>query len=131
MSARSPSPDADELPSGSPGPVRTCIGCRARERTTELFRVVAVNGVVVPDPRQRLSGRGAWLHPDPGCLAIAERRRAFGRALRRAEPLDTSTIRRFLDDRESNGRSTEQGAGPRTADSPDSPSTTGKQVDPS
>ncbi len=131
MSARSPSPDADELPSGSPGPVRTCIGCRARERTTELFRVVAVNGVLVPDPRHRLPGRGAWLHPDPGCLAIAERRRAFGRALRHAGPLDTSTIRRFLDDRGSDGSTTEPGAGPHTAAAPDPPSTTGKQVDPS
>lgn len=27
-------------------------------------------------------GRGAWLHPDPRCLAVAVKRRAFGRALR-------------------------------------------------
>lgn len=27
-------------------------------------------------------GRGAWLHPDPDCLAEAVRRRAFARALR-------------------------------------------------
>jgi predicted RNA-binding protein YlxR (DUF448 family) len=27
-------------------------------------------------------GRGAWLHPDPACLAEAVRRRAFTRALR-------------------------------------------------
>ena len=49
-----------QLPAGSPGPVRTCVGCRARERSTELLRVVAVDGVVVPDPgtASRVGGRG-------------------------------------------------------------------------
>ncbi len=27
-------------------------------------------------------GRGAWIHPDPTCLATAVTRRAFSRALR-------------------------------------------------
>jgi len=51
-----------------------------------LLRVVAVSDRavtgVVPDPARRRPGRGAHLHPDPACLALAERRRAFGRALR-------------------------------------------------
>jgi predicted RNA-binding protein YlxR (DUF448 family) len=87
-------------PTGSVDPVRTCIGCRVRERSTELLRVVAVDGVVIPDPRRRLPGRGAWLHPTPECLDVAERRRAFGRALRvpkiDAEHLDTTEVRRIL-----------------------------------
>jgi len=58
---------------------------------------VAVAGFVTPDPRRRLPGRGAWLHPDPGCLDTAERRRAFGRALRVSEHLDTSRVRQVLD----------------------------------
>ena len=37
---------------------------------------------VVPDPRRAHAGRGAWLHPDPACVELAQRRRAFGRALR-------------------------------------------------
>ena len=83
--------------SGFAGPVRTCIGCRRRQRATDLLRVVAVDGVLIPDPRHRLPGRGAWLHPDPGCLDMAERRRAFGRALRVSEHLDTSKVRHLLE----------------------------------
>jgi predicted RNA-binding protein YlxR (DUF448 family) len=62
--------------------------------------VVAVEAageiVVVPDPHHRLAGRGAWLHPDPSCLELAERRRAFPRALRRAGPLDSCAVREFV-----------------------------------
>src|SRR6478609_11360987 len=81
------------------GPVRTCIGCRTRDRSTVLLRVMAVDGIVVPDPRCRLPGRGAWLHPDPGCLDVAERRRAFGRALRVPGQPDTSEVREFCQHR--------------------------------
>ena len=81
---------------GSAGPARMCIGCRRKQRATELLRVVAVDGVIIPDLRHRLPGRGAWLHPDPGCLDMAERRRAFGRALRVSEQLDTSKVRLLL-----------------------------------
>jgi uncharacterized protein len=38
--------------------------------------------VVVPDPRRRAAGRGAWVHPDPACVEQAIKRRAFVRALR-------------------------------------------------
>ena len=37
---------------------------------------------VVPDPRGTAPGRGAHLHPTAACFALAERRRAFARALR-------------------------------------------------
>ena len=40
-----------------------------------------------------MPGRGAHLHPDPDCLALAERRRAFGRALRVEGPLDLTLVR--------------------------------------
>jgi hypothetical protein len=57
-----------------------------------------VDGVwaVVPDPRRRHAGRGAWVHPDRACLDLAERRRAFARALRRSGPLDLSALREFV-----------------------------------
>jgi uncharacterized protein len=52
-----------------------------------LLRIVAVEHSadqvsVVPDPTRSRPGRGAHLHRDPGCLALAQRRRAFARALR-------------------------------------------------
>jgi uncharacterized protein len=82
------------------GPVRTCVGCRVRASRAVLLRVVAVEAggevVVAPDPHHRLAGRGAWLHPDPSCLDLAERRRAFPRALRRGGPLDSSAVREFV-----------------------------------
>jgi predicted RNA-binding protein YlxR (DUF448 family) len=53
---------------------------------------------VVPDPGRRLPGRGANVHPEPSCLDLAERRRAFPRALRRSGPLDTAALREFVAD---------------------------------
>jgi len=67
-----------------------------------LLRVVAVGGAtvgyatVIPDPKRRQQGRGAHIHPDPTCLAQAERRRAFGRALRVTGVLDTGPLREFV-----------------------------------
>ena len=86
-------------------PVRTCIGCRRRTAATELFRVVVTPGPigtpvsVVPDPGRRLPGRGAWLHPDPDCVALATRRHAFGRALRVPEPVDAGAVGHWVAER--------------------------------
>nr|WP_308215925.1 YlxR family protein [Pseudonocardia humida] len=79
------------------GPVRTCIGCRTRAEAGGLLRVAVVDGAVVPDPRRRLPGRGAWLHPVPECLDRAERRSAFPRAFRAGGPLDTARVRVHID----------------------------------
>lgn len=75
------------------GPVRTCLGCRERGSRASLLRVVVDAGRVIPDPAARLPGRGAWLHPN--CMGAAERRKAFGRALRVASP-DLGPLRAWL-----------------------------------
>ena len=80
----------------TPIPVRTCVGCRERVPVTELLRVVVRNGALLPDPRRRLPGRGASLHPTPECLHAAERRRAFARALRSSAPLEAGPLRALV-----------------------------------
>ena len=78
---------------------RTCVGCRTRADKTTLVRLVAIGGsegsptwIVTPDPHGSLPGRGAHLHPDPRCLELARRRRAFGRALHVEGPLDLGLV---------------------------------------
>jgi predicted RNA-binding protein YlxR (DUF448 family) len=75
---------------------RTCIGCRNRAAAFELIRFVSTGSGddlrLQPDPSRRLPGRGAHLHPDPACFALAERRRAFGRALRLSGVPDTGLL---------------------------------------
>jgi predicted RNA-binding protein YlxR (DUF448 family) len=93
------------------GPVRTCIGCRKRAAAAELLRVVVAPApaepanraateapglLAVPDPRCRAPGRGAWLHRDPGCVALAERRRAFSRALRVPGYVDPAPVAEYV-----------------------------------
>ena len=96
---------------GIDGPVRTCIGCRQRAAKRELLRVVAgpeTHGqakarVVVPDPRGTAPGRGAHLHPTLECFELAERKRAFARALRHnaggnggGAPLSLDVLRQYI-----------------------------------
>ncbi|HTZ43533.1 MAG TPA: YlxR family protein [Jatrophihabitans sp.] len=87
--------------------VRTCVGCRQRAPATDLLRVVAGPAArtdeaggpvrdVLPDPRARAAGRGAWVHPDPSCVTLAERRRAYGRALRCGVRLDPAAVRHYV-----------------------------------
>ena len=91
----------------SHGMARTCVGCRRCDVRSALLRVVAewndtgehVARVVV-DPRLRLPGRGAWLHPTPECLDLAVRRKAFGRALRVKAFLDVAAVNAYVEARE-------------------------------
>ena len=82
------------------GPIRTCVGCRKRAPAFDLLRFVAAGAEddlkLQPDPSRRLPGRGAHLHPDPACFALAERRRAFGRALRLTGVLDAGPLAEHL-----------------------------------
>jgi uncharacterized protein len=62
----------------------------------ELLRLVVIDGCLTPDPKGRLPGRGAHLHPDLECLDLAVRRRAFSRAFRAQGALDTTVLRNYL-----------------------------------
>jgi predicted RNA-binding protein YlxR (DUF448 family) len=52
---------------------------------------------LIPDPRHRLPGRGAWLHPTGDCLDQALRRRAFGRALRTSAAPDPAAVTAYVE----------------------------------
>ncbi|WP_297104374.1 YlxR family protein [Tessaracoccus sp.] len=66
-------------------PIRTCIGCRARDEQGALLRLVRRGDVVVDGTRPRLSGRGAYVHA--GCLDLAVKRQAIRRAFGAAATL--------------------------------------------
>lgn len=77
------------------------MGCRQRAAVSELLRVVAIASVtdsgsaqfsLRPDFRRALPGRGAHVHPVAGCLALALRRHAFGRALRITGVIDAGEL---------------------------------------
>ena len=77
-------------------PVRTCVGCKERAAKSSLLRLVVAGDVIVPDPQARQPGRGAYLHPSQACLELAQRRRAFPRALRVSGPLSTASLVSYL-----------------------------------
>ncbi|WP_314149871.1 YlxR family protein [uncultured Leifsonia sp.] len=76
--------------------VRTCVGCRSRAPRSSLLRVVVRNSELVADTSATLPGRGAWLHPVDGCLDLALKRRAFGRALRVDGTPDPTALKGLL-----------------------------------
>jgi predicted RNA-binding protein YlxR (DUF448 family) len=89
----------------SGGPLRMCLGCRQRGLRSDLVRLVTASltpdlpasvstgscAKVVVDFRKCLPGRGAWLHLSENCFKLAQRRKAFGRALR-ADQVDLSEV---------------------------------------
>jgi predicted RNA-binding protein YlxR (DUF448 family) len=82
--------------------IRTCVGCRQRASAAELLRVVVAPGanqrwVVTVDPQRHAPGRGASVHPTPECVALAERRRAYARALRIPGPVDASAVVEYVE----------------------------------
>ena len=62
-------------------PMRQCLGCREMKPKKELIRAVrSPEGVVSLDFRGKLPGRGAYVCPDPTCLAKARKAKALERA---------------------------------------------------
>ena len=61
-------------------PHRTCVGCRVIAPQHELVRVAVDGARVVLDPRRRLAGRGAYVHPRAACVSVG----GLARGLRRS-----------------------------------------------
>ncbi|MEJ5919643.1 YlxR family protein [Corynebacterium sp. H78] len=80
---------------------RTCIATRQRKPERELLRLVAHRDeegklTVVPDPRRRMPGRGAWITPTTQSWEVADKRRAFGRALKVSTGVDANPVLQYL-----------------------------------
>ncbi|MGO1418376.1 YlxR family protein [Candidatus Corynebacterium faecigallinarum] len=98
-------------PSAAAGPKRTCIATRNVLPDSQLLRcVVQRDGHVtvgesgsgegstrvVPDPRRRLPGRGAWITATRKAYETAVQRRAFARALNVPAETDTSDVLEYI-----------------------------------
>ena len=63
-------------------PQRQCMGCRERRAKKEMIRVVRTpEGNVNLDFGGKMNGRGAYICPNPDCLAKAIRSKALDRSL--------------------------------------------------
>ncbi|NLS44936.1 MAG: YlxR family protein [Firmicutes bacterium] len=63
-------------------PQRTCVGCRLVKSKWDLIRIVRTpDGNVEIDPTSKLSGRGAYICPDPECFDSAVKGKRLDKAL--------------------------------------------------
>lgn len=72
--------------------MRTCIGCRSKDSTDQLIRLVCHDNRVVVDQARKASGRGAYVHRDRDCVSNAIARRAIARALRVTGSVETTAL---------------------------------------
>lgn len=73
-------------------PLRQCVGCRVMKEKRELIRVVkSPEGEVSLDFKGKKPGRGAYLCPDPACMAKAKKSRALERAFSMQMPAEVYT----------------------------------------
>jgi predicted RNA-binding protein YlxR (DUF448 family) len=84
--------DAGPKDRGS-GTERLCVATRTVKPVSELIRfVVAPDGTVVPDLKQRLPGRGIWVTATRDGLTQAVRRRAFRAGFKREVQVDDDLV---------------------------------------
>ena len=63
-------------------PMRMCVGCREMKPKKELLRIVKKpDGQVQLDVTGKVSGRGAYVCPNPKCLEAAVKHKQLDRAL--------------------------------------------------
>ncbi|MCB2188075.1 MAG: YlxR family protein [Deltaproteobacteria bacterium] len=71
---------------GAARPQRTCAACGRKAPQESLLRLACADGVVTPDPRRRLPGRGVYLCPLASCRDRLMGRRQKDRLFRRTLP---------------------------------------------
>ena len=70
-------------------PQRQCVGCREMKDKKSLLRVVkSPEGEISLDFGGKKPGRGAYLCPDPACLAKAKKKKALERCFEQPVPAE-------------------------------------------
>ena len=63
-------------------PLRKCVACNQMLPKDQLFRVVRIDGQAQVDLSYKAQGRGAYVCKNVDCIALAEKKRSFNRALK-------------------------------------------------
>src|SRR5688500_10485949 len=73
---------------------RLCVGCRQTASREELLRLAIAPSSpwLVPDPQQKLGGRGVSVHPTRKCVQLAAKKGGFARALKRGVSIDSQAL---------------------------------------
>ena len=73
-------------------PQRQCLGCREMKNKKDLIRAVrSPEGEISLDFKGKKPGRGAYVCPDPACLAKVRRSKGLERAFQTAIPPEVYT----------------------------------------
>ena len=68
---------------------RRCVACRRERAPREMLRVVRTpDGQVVLDEQGKTSGRGAYVCPEPQCVALCLKRRLLEKSLKCSVPAE-------------------------------------------
>ncbi|QFJ55696.1 RNase P modulator RnpM [Pseudobutyrivibrio xylanivorans] len=63
-------------------PLRKCVACNCMKPKNELFRVVRLPEGIQLDPSYKGQGRGAYVCRNLECIALAQKKKSFNRALK-------------------------------------------------
>ena len=68
---------------------RRCVACRSERAPREMLRVVRLpDGQVTLDEQGKASGRGAYVCPEPQCVALCLKRRLLEKSLKCSVPAE-------------------------------------------
>lgn len=91
-----------QLNDGEDGPQRTCLVTREKGDRAAMVRfVLSPEGVVTPDIRARLPGRGVWIKASRVTISVAIRKKLFDRGFREAAKVDAdlpAQVERLIED---------------------------------
>lgn len=74
-------------------PVRRCVGCQEMKTKKEMIRVIRdPEGQFLLDTTGKKNGRGAYICPNPDCLAKAVRNKGLERSFKQSIPKEVYEI---------------------------------------